>query len=182
MKAIRLCIALTLALPAAALSDTWTGKVISIQSGDRLTVRHDHQKVRIHLTGIEAPQAHQDGFSKSRAQLAKLCGNRRVQVSIDNPGTGFSDGRVACHLRHGLYADAAIYQLDRGWAWMQPNATNPDLVGAQNSAQSHCNGFWGEPFAHCTHTPGSTPPTWDDCAQPHTATCHGDHDSDDHDF
>lgn len=182
MNAIRLFIALTLALPVAAFSDTWTGRVISIQSGDRLTVRHDHQKIRIHLTGIEAPQAHQRGFRKSRAQLAKLCLNRRVQVSIDNPGTGFSDGWVACHLRHGFYADAAIHQVDLGWAWMQPNATDPALVGVQNNAQSHCDGFWGEPFSHCTGAPSPTPPPWDDCTHPHTATCHDDHDSDDHHF
>ncbi|MVF23071.1 thermonuclease family protein [Methylocaldum sp. BRCS4] len=181
MKPIRLFVALTLALPVAALSDT--GKVISIQSGDRLTVRHGHQKVRIHLTGIEAPQKHQRGFGKSRAKLAKLCRNRRVHVSIDNPGPGFSDGRVACQLRGGFYADAAIYQLDQGWAWMQPNATDPDLVGAQNNAQSRCAGFWGEPFSHCTHAPSPTPPPWDDCNDhPHTATCRDDHEGDDHHF
>lgn len=143
MKYASICLplAVALSLPEFALAETWSGKIVSFQSGDTLTVKKGKRDVRIHLAGIRAPRKGEAGYRESRRNLAWFCRKRRAVVSAETSGPGVRDGQVACRWEGGS-ADMSRYQLEQGWARLAPGAVDPELVVAQNRAQGACVGLW----------------------------------------
>ncbi len=71
-----------LSLPAYALADTLTGKVVKITDGDTVHVlKNNHTKEKIRLAGIDAPEMKQPHGKKAKQYLAALVGNRFVTVN-----------------------------------------------------------------------------------------------------
>lgn len=152
-----LWVGLLLMWPLLAASETWQGKVASVEAGDRLTLKSGKKLIKVRLAGIEAPAAGQYGKAKARQSLAGLCLNRKAFADIpDLPAKGPAAGQVGCNWSKKAYADAGFYQVDQGMAWLLASETDPDLVRAQTQAQSQCLGVWAKLLAQCSS--GSTGP------------------------
>ncbi|MGZ8216514.1 thermonuclease family protein [Methylomagnum sp.] len=151
-----LCVGLMLALPLAAVAETWSGKVASVQTGDRLTAKRGKSLVKVRLAGIEAPQLQKRGGKDSRLSLSGLCkSNRKLTVEVTAPPVkGVVTGKVYCNWSGKFYADAGLYQVEQGMAALLASETDPDYVRAQAQAQFKCIGIWAGSGVHC---PSSSP-------------------------
>jgi endonuclease YncB( thermonuclease family) len=146
-----LWVGLMLALPFAAMAETWSGKVASVQTGDSLTAKRGNALVKVRLAGIEAPKPSKRMGKTSRSSLSGLCKiNRKLTVEVAAPPVkGVVTGKVACNWSGKFYADAGLYQVEQGMAALLASETDPDYVRAQVQAQSRCIGLWAGSGAHC---------------------------------
>jgi endonuclease YncB( thermonuclease family) len=103
----------SVACPGAAFAD-FTGRVVSVQDGDRLTVLVEKKQVRVRLEGIDAPEPGQAFNKNSRESLAKMCAGKPAEVR--ETGTDRfrrTLGWVTCA---GVEANSE--QVRRGMAWV----------------------------------------------------------------
>lgn len=140
--------------PMLSAAETWSGKVASVETGDRLTLKSGKKLIKIRLAGIEAPAAGQYGNKKSRKSLAELCLNRKATADIPSlPAKGLAVGTLGCNWSKKVYADAGFYQVDQGMAWLLASETDPGLVRTQALAQSRCLGLWASSLPQCSSKP-----------------------------
>lgn len=112
--------------PMLAAAETWSGKVVSVEAGDRLTLKSGKKLIKIQLAGIEAPAAGQYGNKKSRKSLAELCLNRKATADIPSlPAKGLAVGTLGCNWSKKVYADAGFYQVVRVWLGCSPRKPIP---------------------------------------------------------
>jgi micrococcal nuclease len=70
-----LTLALILLLSLPSLSWAWSGKVVGVIDGDRITVLHDGKEEVIRLWGIDCPEKGQDfGTEAKQATSSLVCG------------------------------------------------------------------------------------------------------------
>ncbi len=101
---------LTLAL--AANAETITGRVVGVADGDTITVLRDHEKIKVRLNEIDAPEKAQAFGNKSKQSLSDLCFDKIA--TLDDKGKdkyGRTLARVTCD---GI--DANTEQVRRGMA------------------------------------------------------------------
>lgn len=137
--------------PATSCAKPLTGKVVAVPGGDRLIIEAHGHRARLPLLGIKAPARGEPGRRASRDNLAGLCLGRRAM------GTG--DGRVLCRWRKGQWADAALYQLQEGWAQAGPLTLDAGMLASQQDAKCNRRGLWAGTFALCDAVPGAGPDT-----------------------
>lgn len=150
MRIIILCLTFLFSLPIFSAPETWTGKVVAVATGDRLTVTKGKDRVQLHLANIAAPSKGESGYKNSRASLASLCLHRKATVTADLSAAPPYDATVACNWRAQYYADMGLFQIEQGWAELSPSAVGVDMVRSQNVARAWCTGFWRSRMgAHC---------------------------------
>ena len=135
--------ALLLMASSAGLAQSMTGKVLLVHDGDTLTVLDGQTRLKVRLTGIDAPELRQAFGPQSKESLEDLCLARDATVKVvarDHRGGG--SGLVKCD---GV--DASAEQVKRGMAWVyKPHvaATSP-LYFLEDQAQRSREGLWKEP-------------------------------------
>ncbi len=104
-------------LLSPAITFAWTGKVISIQDADTITVlTDDRQQVRIRLYGIDAPEGGQAYGKKATQYVKRLLADRPV-VEIDTKDTDRYGRTVAVvFLPDGRNLNEEI--VGAGYAWV----------------------------------------------------------------
>lgn len=158
-------VAMLVMWPMLAAAGTWSGKVVTVEAGDRLTVKIGKKLVKVRLAGIETLSTGSRGARASRQYLAELCRNRKAALEAPVlPARGVVTGKVLCNWTKKAYADAGYYQVDQGMARLLASETDPELVRAQARAQSRCVGLWADLLPQC----GTTNPT-----KPNGFTCDG---------
>ena len=103
----------SLACSGPAFAD-FTGRVVSVQDGDRLTVLVDKKQVRVRLEGIDAPERGQAYDKRSRESLAQLCAGKPAEVRE----TGLDRFRRTLGWVTCAGVDASSEQVRRGMAWV----------------------------------------------------------------
>ena len=137
--------ALTLALPAQAL----TGIVTHVSDGDTVWVRRDdaprRKPVKLRLAGIDAPERCQPWGAEASAALTQRVLHRHVEVptrAVDNYG----------RLLGGLYlddgGDVAAWMVANGHAWSARWHRRPGPYAVQEqAARSRRAGLFGDAAA-----------------------------------
>jgi len=99
-------------LPAAAAA--WSGKVIGVIDGDRITVLHDGRQEQIRLWGIDCPAKAQDLANKAKQRTSSLVFGEVVELEF---ATVDPYGRTVALVRVGntLVNEELIRQ---GLAWV----------------------------------------------------------------
>jgi endonuclease YncB( thermonuclease family) len=111
MRALLLFLAV---LMAPAVAADFSGRVLKVQDGDRLTVLVNRQQVRVRLESIDAPELGQAFGKRSRRSLADICAAKIASVvRTGKDRYGRTLGWVTCA---GVEANSA--QVRRGMAWV----------------------------------------------------------------
>lgn len=122
-------------------AETLLGRVVSVQDGDTLTVRVAGQRVKVRLTGIDAPERDQPFGEQSRQSLSRMALNRTASVAvrkIDDYGRTIGVVTVA-----GLNVEAE--QVRRGLAWVyRQYRHDPQLLALEAEAKAARRGLWAE--------------------------------------
>jgi endonuclease YncB( thermonuclease family) len=126
------------ALPSHARE--FRGLVIGVADGDTLTVLVHHERVRIRLAEIDAPERGQPYGTRARQSLAELCQERIATViEAGKDRYGRTVGMVSCG---GIVANRE--QVRRGLAWVYSRYTRRDspLYAVQREARTEARGLW----------------------------------------
>jgi endonuclease YncB( thermonuclease family) len=106
-------LAFTLLVSGTAFADL-TARVVHVHDGDTLTVIDHGKKVRVRLTGIDAPELSQPYGWKALRSLSKLCrGKEATLVERGKDEDGHMLASVTCDK-----ADASAEQVKKGLAWV----------------------------------------------------------------
>jgi endonuclease YncB( thermonuclease family) len=144
-----LLFALNLSPAGVALTqgaERFAARVESVADGDSLTVRaEDGKRLRIRLSGIDAPELGQDHADESREQLRLLLGRQLLEIE---PLKTDPFGRLVARVRlEG--EDVALWMVRNGHAWHfaryeseQPAMDRVRYRLAQSRAQSQRLGLW----------------------------------------
>jgi len=130
------------------------GEALDVHDGDSFTFRgEDGRRLRIRVSGIDAPERHQPWADQSRRHLGEMLRGRRLR--IDPVKQDVYDRTVAkvWVLDDGLApADAALSLIEAGLAWHfvryradQPPADVPRYAQAERAARTRRAGLWQEP-------------------------------------
>ena len=79
MNPIFLFILLAILIPIGGLADV-TGKVVKVTDGDTIHVLSEGARIKVRLTGIDAPESNQPYGKASRKHLASLLAGKEVFV------------------------------------------------------------------------------------------------------
>lgn len=148
-------------LPAAPLhAATLHGRVVGVADGDTLTLADGRQRrIKVRLSGIDAPEKNQVYGRQSAAHLASLVLGKAVEVEWDRRDAyGRVIGRVlvapnACPACAKL-RDAGLAQIAAGYAWWYrsesrelAHADKFRYAFAENTARARHGGLWAAPNA-----------------------------------
>lgn len=118
-------------------------RVVGISDGDTLTVltRH-HERIRIRLAEIDAPESRQPFGQRSKQALARLCmGKTATFVRGQQDRYGRLVARVKC-----AGVDVQVEQVRDGMAWVYDRyASDPGLRALQREARHAKRGLWVQP-------------------------------------
>ena len=139
------------AATARALPPSIEGIALDVHDGDSFTFRgEDGRRLRIRVSGIDAPEHHQPYAEQSRRHLGEMLRGRRLR--IDPIKQDVFDRTVAkvWVLDADLPpADAALSLVEAGLAWHfvryradQPPADVPRYAQAERAARTRRAGLW----------------------------------------
>lgn len=127
-------------------ADTLTGRIVSIADGDTLTLLDSANVThRIRLSGIDAPEKHQDFGEKAKTSLSALAFEQKAVADCRKQDRY---QRAICVVRvNGK--DVGLEQIRRGMAWWyqqyakeQPPQERADYEHAELMAKLHRSGLW----------------------------------------
>jgi endonuclease YncB( thermonuclease family) len=139
-NAIRNLSVLLLLLFAATLAHAVSCLVVGISDGDTLSaVCGARQRVKIRLSGIDAPELRQSYGRAAKRSRASLCQKKTAEVAVlDIDVYGRAVARVFCAGR-----DAGAVQVASGMAWVyRPYLRTPHLLDLESEARRQRRGLW----------------------------------------
>jgi endonuclease YncB( thermonuclease family) len=116
------------------------GRVVGVADGDTLTVLVHHERVRVRLADIDAPERAQPYGTRARQSLAELCHERIATViEAGKDRYGRTVGVVSCD---GVVANRE--QVRRGLAWVYSKYARRDspLYAIEREARTQARGLW----------------------------------------
>lgn len=147
------CSALLFCLPAGSAQLLSGIRVLNVSDGDTLLIETaDKLKLKVRLSGIDAPESRQPFGGESRRRLAYLLAGREIAVYCM---TTDRYARQVCR----VYADGedvSLSMLHTGAAWwfrryahQQSAEERREYAAAEQSARTHAVGLWeaAEPVA-----------------------------------
>jgi len=146
---IILLILAALCLSAPAQRRTITGKVVTVEDGDTLTVLDaEKRQHEIRLDGIDAPESAQAFGDKARQSLSDLVRGKTVTVTGSRVArNGWIVGKVALDGK-----DINLEQIRRGSAWFYRKYANELSYAdakiyelAETEARDKGRGLWASP-------------------------------------
>ncbi len=156
MSRVLIAIFLYLLLQGAQ-GEVLTGRVVGVTDGDTITVLDaDHQRHKIRLAGIDAPEHDQPFGQRSKQNLSAVVFGKKVAVSWRKKHRGRLIGKVMVQppdcSRCGLTLDASQAQLIAGMAWwyrQYAKDQSPQDLGAyefsEQEAKAKRVGLWSDP-------------------------------------
>ncbi|HEX7055316.1 MAG TPA: thermonuclease family protein [Burkholderiales bacterium] len=113
-----LVVAIAALCPATAPAAELSGRVIAVHDGDTLTLLAEGRKLRLSLSGIDAPELDQRYGWKALRSLKALCrGKAAKAVERGKDDEGRLLASVSCDGEGGA-VDASAEQVKRGLAWV----------------------------------------------------------------
>jgi endonuclease YncB( thermonuclease family) len=140
-KTLRGLLILGFVLPGAAFA-AFTGNVLSIASGDTLTVDVHGRVLKVRIRDIDAPEAGQPFGADALKSLAELCND--TTATLRNLGID-RERRVVSEVKCGDM-NAGAEQVRRGMAWVYERSApaRSPLYDLQAWAKAHRNGLWSD--------------------------------------
>ena len=140
------CSALLFCMPAAAAQHFFNVRILQISDGDTLVIETaDKSRIKVRLSGIDAPESKQAFGIESRLRLAQLLTGR--ELNLDCLKTD-RYARQVCRV-FADNEDVSLLMLRAGAAWWflryakeQPAAERRDYAAAENDARTHSVGLW----------------------------------------
>lgn len=128
-------------LAFAVRAETFEAPVIAVIDGDTVLVLRDRQKIKVRLTGIDAPEKQQPYGKRSRRSLCQLVCRRAVRV--EQRAVDQYQRALATLYADGL--DVNREQVRRGMAWENSfHHSDRELVAIQREAQQARRGLWAD--------------------------------------
>jgi len=157
LKLVGILLGCCIVVPAT-LAATLHGQVVRVVDGDTITVTDGrHRKIKVRLSGIDAPEKKQPYGRLAAANLATLLLGKAVTVEWDKRDAyGRVIGRVlvtppACPAC-AQSEDAGLMQIAAGYAWWYRSEsrelTHEDKARyafAENAARAGHRGLWSAP-------------------------------------
>lgn len=156
MPSIRaVCFAALLLTAAASSAETLTGHVIGISDGDTLTVLIGRERLRVRISGIDAPELRQTFGQSARRSLYRMVFQKDVRLECHAADI---DSRV-CKVwvqpsdcaSCGATLDVGHAQLLAGMAWYfrehasgQSEEDRGRYESAESEARERHRGLWGD--------------------------------------
>lgn len=130
-----------------SLAFAYSGKVIAVQEGDRLTILHNGKKLNVQLYGIDAPELQQAFGSDARSFLDAFTKEEIVEVEpIGTARKGTTNGMV---LLGGDNINELL--LLKGQAWVDRKQCTADIcakwIKMEEAAKATQKGLWVDPQA-----------------------------------
>jgi len=130
----------------------WSGKVVSIEDGDTITVLRDKEQVIIRLYGIDCPEDGQPFGKEAKQFTSKMVFGKVVEVEpVDMDRYGRTEALVTIFQR--LVNEELV---NAGFAWVHTRYCDRPVCERwkvlEPEARDDKQGLWAEPY--------STPP-WD---------------------
>jgi len=139
----QICAAAAIALVCApAVADSMVCKVVGVSDGDTITALcQGHEKLKVRLAEIDAPEKAQPFGTKSKQSLSDLCFGKVAQIAEQGRDRyRRTIARVRCA---GI--DANAEQVRQGFAWVYDRyVTDSALYRLQDTAQTERRGLWAE--------------------------------------
>lgn len=148
LRAFLIALCTTLLLPFTASAYSLTGAVVRVVDGDTIYVLDtNHERHKIRLAGIDAPERKQAYGLASRKHLASIVAGQQVSIEYQKHDRyGRIVGKV---LRDGI--DVCLEQIKNGFAWhykkyqQEQNAQDRQrYASAENRAREYRLGLWRE--------------------------------------
>jgi endonuclease YncB( thermonuclease family) len=139
------------AATARALPPSVEGIVLDVHDGDSFTFRGDNgRRLRIRVSGIDAPELHQPYADQSRRHLEEMLRGRRLRIDpIKQDVFDRTVAKVWVLDPDQPPTDAALSLVEAGLAWHfvryradQPPADVPRYAQAERAARARRAGLW----------------------------------------
>jgi endonuclease YncB( thermonuclease family) len=125
----------------------YSGKVVSVDEGDAITVLHDNKKKRVRLYGIDAPEPRQSYGKKAKEFLGSFVKGERVDIE---PKKADKNGRTMGIVSLGGDNINELMVVN-GQAWVHRPSCKEDFcekwVKMEEAAKATRAGLWSEPGA-----------------------------------
>jgi endonuclease YncB( thermonuclease family) len=141
VHALALLFAVLALAPGFALAD-FDGRVMKVIDGDTVTVLVNKTQIKVRLDSIDAPEADQPYYRRSKDSLAELCAGKDAHV-IEHGRDRY--GR-AIGLVHCAGIDANSEQVRRGFAWvfLKYAPAGSQLYKLEQAARQNRTGLWAD--------------------------------------
>ena len=123
----------------------WSGKVVSVEGGDTITVRRDGEKMKIYLYGIDTPEGDQEFGKEAEQFTSRMVLGKVVKVEVpfrDRDGSTGALVRV-----DGVSLNEEL--VEGGLAWVNSqhclNSICKYLHALEMNARDEKRGLWTEP-------------------------------------
>jgi len=135
---------LPLALVSQFETNTLSGVVVAVHSGDSLTLKHDNRLLKVRLANIFAPTLSQPFGPQSKKYLESLALNRKVGVDIVLFDT-YSRLVAEVTLADGRLANDEMVAAGLAWHYRVLRPPKPHLARLEYQAFSQKLGLWLQP-------------------------------------
>ena len=134
-------VALAVAL-AAACGPPIPGTVVAVHDGDTVSVRREHDTLRVRLACIDAPEQGQAFGTRAKESWLKSALNRQVRLDVIDRDRY---GRLVARL-WADDLDVSLAMVERGMAWHYRHHCPDDhaLAAAESDARQAKRGLWQE--------------------------------------
>jgi endonuclease YncB( thermonuclease family) len=142
------------AAAARAASEPIEGLALDVHDGDSFTMRADDgRRLRIRVSGIDAPEQHQPWAEQSRRHLGDLMRGRRLRIEpVKQDVFDRTVAKIWVLDDDAPPRDAGLSLIEAGLAWHfvryqadQPPSDVPRYAQAERAARARRAGLWQDP-------------------------------------
>lgn len=133
-----------LLLPSVSLSDTITGKVVSVADGDTITILNGSQQTKIRFYGIDTPESKQAYGKQAKKFTASLTAGKQVSVKVyDTDKYGRSVGVVFVGATN---VNQEIIRNGHAWQYRKycKESFCSDWIALEKQARHNRIGLWAD--------------------------------------
>lgn len=140
MRKLHPLLFISLLIAASASAEEIIGRVVGVADGDTLTILvNEHERIKVRLAEIDAPEKAQPFGQRSKQSLSDLCfGKDAVLQKTDTDRYGRTVAKVHCA---GVYANAKQIRVGLAWAYRK-YLHDQSLLALENEARASKRGLW----------------------------------------
>jgi endonuclease YncB( thermonuclease family) len=115
-------------------------QVIDVLDGDTIVIEYKRKKIKVELSGIDAPEICQSFGKQSKKVLTRLVINKIIRLESNGY---YINGRVYGKILIKR-SDINLHFVARGLAWASFNTVDQDYLNAENNAKINSLNLWEE--------------------------------------